>query len=140
MAAASMAQGDPVRDAALSPDAGSGLAAVFAEDVAALDGGRAGVRRVEEEEEENGTEDIFQTPVGGPSASFANRTTGISRMSAGRFDSPSPQSQQPSQPEYTTPRLALHGRARGLIQAHYFYPECRGPEHLIRCSDPLHSG
>ena len=23
---------------------------------------------------------------------------------------------------------------------HYFYPVCRGSEHLIRCSDPLHTG
>merc|ERR1719163_372100 len=41
-----------------------------------------------------------------------------SRMSAGRFGSPSPQLQQPPQPEYATPRRASRGgRARGFIRA-----------------------
>ena len=47
LAVAGMALGTPQGEAE-STDAGSGLAVVFAEDVAALDGGRAGVREEED--------------------------------------------------------------------------------------------
>ena len=116
-----MAPGAPQGDAG-SPDAGSRLNVVPEEDATVWDGGGAGVFEVEEEVvEEDVASDVYQTPrlSAGRFDTVGSMIDAVgSRMSAGRFGSPSPQLQQPPQPEYTTPRLASRGgRARGFIRA-----------------------